>query len=79
MSVRPIALNSQNRLVAAAFVLGALSLAVPAKAQTIEEFYRKTPVQLLIGFPIANATTPMAARSPAILAGTSPATRPSSR
>jgi tripartite-type tricarboxylate transporter receptor subunit TctC len=55
MSVRPIALNSQNRLVAAAFVLAALSLAVPAKAQTIEEFYRKTPVQLLIGFPVANA------------------------
>ena len=28
---------------------------LPAQAQSVEEFYRKNPVQLLIGFPVANA------------------------
>ena len=56
MSVRPIASNNQSRL-AAALLAAALSLAasLPAGAQSVEEFYRKTPVQLLIGFPVANA------------------------
>jgi tripartite-type tricarboxylate transporter receptor subunit TctC len=56
MSVRPIALNNHSRL-AAALLSAALSLAAsrPAGAQSVEEFYRKTPLQLLIGFPVANA------------------------
>jgi len=57
MSVRPIALNNPSGLVAAALLSAAVSLAAspPAEAQSVEEFYRKTPVQLLIGFPVANA------------------------
>ena len=57
MSVRPFAINQQSRLVATALLSAAASLAVslPAQAQSVEEFYRKTPVQLLIGFPVANA------------------------
>ena len=56
MSVRPIASNNQNRLVSAALLSAVIVLAaLPAKAQSVEEFYRKTPVQLLIGFPVANA------------------------
>ena len=56
MSVRPIASNNQSRLTTA-LLAAALSLAasLPAGAQSVEEFYRKTPVQLLIGFPVANA------------------------
>src|SRR5258706_16333939 len=56
MSVRPIASNNPGRLAVAALLSAATSLAaLPAKAQSVEEFYRKTPVQLLIGFPVANA------------------------
>ena len=56
MSVRPPAISQQSRLVAAALLSAATSLApLPAQAQSVEEFYRKTPVQLLIGFPVANA------------------------
>ena len=56
MSVRPPAISQQSRLVAAALLSAAASLApLPAQAQSVEEFYRKTPVQLLIGFPVANA------------------------
>ena len=50
------ALNQPSRLVAAALLSAAASLAaLPAQAQSVEEFYRKNPVQLLIGFPVANA------------------------
>src|SRR5262249_19245212 len=57
MSVRPIRLNRSSRLFAAAALCSAALLAesAPARAQSVEEFYRKTPVQLLIGFPVANA------------------------
>jgi tripartite-type tricarboxylate transporter receptor subunit TctC len=56
MSVRLFAILPQSRLVAASLLSAAVALAaLPAKAQSVEEFYRKTPVQLLIGFPVANA------------------------
>jgi tripartite-type tricarboxylate transporter receptor subunit TctC len=57
MSVRSIALRSHYCLAAATLCLANASLlAAPlAQAQSVEEFYRKTPVQLLIGFPVANA------------------------
>lgn len=55
MSVRPTALT--KRSLAAAWIIAATTLAFspPAAAQTVADFYRKTPIQLLIGFPVANA------------------------
>jgi tripartite-type tricarboxylate transporter receptor subunit TctC len=57
MSVRSIALRGRYCLAAAAVCLVSAILlsSPPAQAQSVEEFYRKTPVQLLIGFPVANA------------------------
>ena len=57
MNVRPTLLKHSGRLAAGA-LLSAIALlhgSPPACAQSVEEFYRKTPVQLLIGFPVANA------------------------
>ena len=48
-------IEQQSRLIAA-LLSAALRSPLPARqAQSVEEFYRKTPVQLLIGFPVANA------------------------
>ena len=54
MGARPIVLI---RPAATALLTAAIALIapLPAKAQSVEEFYRKNPVQLLIGFPVANA------------------------
>jgi tripartite-type tricarboxylate transporter receptor subunit TctC len=54
MGARPIVLI---RPAATALITAAIALTapLPAKAQSVEEFYRKNPVQLLIGFPVANA------------------------
>jgi tripartite-type tricarboxylate transporter receptor subunit TctC len=60
MRVPPIALQSARQLAAAASLIVAVSPAAllyapPARAQSVEAFYHKTPLQLLIGFPVANA------------------------
>ena len=39
----------------ATFGLYLAASALPAHAQSVEEFYRAHPVNLLIGFPVANA------------------------
>src|SRR5690348_10576021 len=38
-----------------AALLALSSLTLPAQAQTVEEFYRGHQIQLVIGFPVANA------------------------
>ncbi len=57
MRNRPFAINPQSRLATTALlsVAAALTVSPAAQAQSVEEFYRKTSVQLLIGFPVANA------------------------
>jgi tripartite-type tricarboxylate transporter receptor subunit TctC len=58
MSVWPTTTQSAriNGRPAALLLAAIVSVAsLPAQAQSVEEFYRKTPVQLLIGFPVANA------------------------
>jgi tripartite-type tricarboxylate transporter receptor subunit TctC len=57
MRVPSITSIMHGRPVTAALLSTALSLAaaLPARSQSVEEFYRKTPIQLVIGFPVANA------------------------
>src|SRR6266511_250595 len=40
---------------AAIAALACLALASPARAESVADFYRAHPVNLLIGFPVANA------------------------
>src|SRR5438874_13834608 len=44
-----------NALFGVPLACAALSLSAPARAETVEEFYRTHQVSLLIGFPVANA------------------------
>jgi tripartite-type tricarboxylate transporter receptor subunit TctC len=46
---------SKSRGVALAVALFALGTSLPAHAESVEEFYRAHPVNLLIGFPVATA------------------------
>lgn len=48
-------MNVAIKTAAAALLSAALTASPAARAQSVEEFYRKNPVQLLIGFPVANA------------------------
>jgi tripartite-type tricarboxylate transporter receptor subunit TctC len=43
------------RLLAAAIAGACIAPVIPVQAQSVAEFYNKTPVQLLIGFPAGNA------------------------
>src|SRR5215203_3912438 len=46
-----------SRSIGAALTIGLLAAGapLPAQAQSVEEFYRAHPVNLVIGFPVANA------------------------
>src|SRR5215467_10515086 len=45
----------QKFVLARAALFAGIMASLPAQAETVEEFYRAHPVNLMIGFPVANA------------------------